>query len=256
MKISPFTDFAELKVEKSKIFYTENPICNFCLFEKNGYIINAKSGQIVTDTNRAFIENGILKIRFADEYLPIMSAVIRTEGQCAYCGRKLEQEKITVEHIMPKCRGGITGFKNIAAACNNCNNKKTFFTIEEFEVYKKLRENRDTHGAREYLKKCEKDMNSCKREGIFTKMPGVEVEKFEIEKIVVKQSLEISYNYSSKKERVERNHVAEYGRLRRPLVIDKNNILLESKQLYELAKDYNFTVVPVVILQDVECTET
>ena len=45
---------------------------------------------------------------------------------CAYCGKK---KSITMDHIIPKSRGGTNGVDNIAPACKECNNKKDNTTL-------------------------------------------------------------------------------------------------------------------------------
>jgi 5-methylcytosine-specific restriction endonuclease McrA len=41
---------------------------------------------------------------------------------CAYCGTKLTKENRTVEHIIPRCRGGSAlGRENTIPACRVCN---------------------------------------------------------------------------------------------------------------------------------------
>lgn len=41
---------------------------------------------------------------------------------CAYCGeRMLDPEKTTLDHIIPKSRGGSNHFRNLTPACFQCN---------------------------------------------------------------------------------------------------------------------------------------
>lgn len=41
---------------------------------------------------------------------------------CQYCGRKLDE--LTLDHVVPKSKGGKTIWENVVAACKKCNNKK------------------------------------------------------------------------------------------------------------------------------------
>jgi len=41
---------------------------------------------------------------------------------CQYCGVK--QNKMTIDHVIPKSKGGATNFENCVAACRPCNNTK------------------------------------------------------------------------------------------------------------------------------------
>lgn len=56
--------------------------------------------------------------------IPIL---IRDEYMCAYCGRKAD----TVDHIMPKSKGGTEDPSNLVACCKRCNMKKNNRTPEE-----------------------------------------------------------------------------------------------------------------------------
>lgn len=55
----------------------------------------------------------------------------RDEHQCQYCGADLYREKITVEHVLPRSRGGPTTWENCVAACENCNARKADQTPQE-----------------------------------------------------------------------------------------------------------------------------
>lgn len=44
----------------------------------------------------------------------------RDKASCGYCGRRAE----TVDHILPRSRGGATTWLNTVAACRPCNSRK------------------------------------------------------------------------------------------------------------------------------------
>lgn len=39
------------------------------------------------------------------------------EGHCGYCGEKLAFDKMTIDHIFPRCFGGGDGFDNLICCC-------------------------------------------------------------------------------------------------------------------------------------------
>lgn len=43
---------------------------------------------------------------------------------CAYCGRQLTRDTLTIDHIMPVSRGGPWWLENTCIACNQCNYHK------------------------------------------------------------------------------------------------------------------------------------
>lgn len=57
--------------------------------------------------------------------------VLKRDGyECAYCGQKLGYKAATVDHIIPRCRGGKHIWKNVVIACKKCNNFKDDKTPE------------------------------------------------------------------------------------------------------------------------------
>lgn len=56
--------------------------------------------------------------------------ILRRDGHaCQYCGRR--GERLTVDHIVPRSRGGETTWTNVVAACLRCNLKKGNRTLKE-----------------------------------------------------------------------------------------------------------------------------
>lgn len=55
----------------------------------------------------------------------------RDDYTCQYCGDTLGLGKLTVEHIMPRSRGGPTTWDNCVAACRTCNSRKADKTPKE-----------------------------------------------------------------------------------------------------------------------------
>lgn len=55
----------------------------------------------------------------------------RDNNTCQYCGEKLPTEELTIEHIVPKSRGGKTTWDNCVLACVKCNTQKANRLPEE-----------------------------------------------------------------------------------------------------------------------------
>jgi 5-methylcytosine-specific restriction endonuclease McrA len=53
----------------------------------------------------------------------------RDSHKCQYCGKK--NVELTIDHIIPKSRGGGDTWENLISACVSCNNKKGSRTPEE-----------------------------------------------------------------------------------------------------------------------------
>jgi 5-methylcytosine-specific restriction endonuclease McrA len=55
--------------------------------------------------------------------------VLRRDGnRCQYCGHR---ERLTLDHVVPRSRGGPDSWDNLVAACVPCNNRKGNRTPEE-----------------------------------------------------------------------------------------------------------------------------
>jgi len=48
----------------------------------------------------------------------------RDKYRCQYCGTKLDIEKSTYDHVVPRSQGGRTEWTNIVISCSPCNLKK------------------------------------------------------------------------------------------------------------------------------------
>ena len=57
------------------------------------------------------------------------NVITRDGSQCAYCGKK--KQSLTIDHIIPRSRGGDTSFENCVASCKSCNYKKGNRTPKE-----------------------------------------------------------------------------------------------------------------------------
>ncbi len=49
---------------------------------------------------------------------------IRDHYICQYCGKNYTQNKLTIDHVLPRSRGGATIWENVVTACHYCNIKK------------------------------------------------------------------------------------------------------------------------------------
>ncbi|MDZ8026852.1 MAG: HNH endonuclease [Nostoc sp. SerVER01] len=46
------------------------------------------------------------------------------DSNCWWCRQNLPQEKLTIEHLLPKSRGGSNSFENLRLSCFKCNNTR------------------------------------------------------------------------------------------------------------------------------------
>ncbi len=48
----------------------------------------------------------------------------RDHNTCQYCGRRFDRADLTLDHVVPRCRGGLSEWENIVVACLKCNTRK------------------------------------------------------------------------------------------------------------------------------------
>lgn len=63
----------------------------------------------------------------------------RTKGCCAYCGKR--KKIMTLDHVIPICKGGEHSHSNLILACKNCNSSKRERLLEDWapHLVKKIR---------------------------------------------------------------------------------------------------------------------
>ena len=57
--------------------------------------------------------------------------LLRDNFCCQYCGKKVSNKDFTVDHIIPRSRGGVNSWENFVVACFPCNIKKRDRTPKE-----------------------------------------------------------------------------------------------------------------------------
>jgi 5-methylcytosine-specific restriction endonuclease McrA len=50
--------------------------------------------------------------------------LLRDRDTCQYCGAMPGRKRLTIDHILPRSRGGVTSWENCVAACEACNHRK------------------------------------------------------------------------------------------------------------------------------------
>src|SRR5579863_2794728 len=56
---------------------------------------------------------------------------LRDENRCQFCGKKFNTHQLSLDHVVPRSRGGQTTWENIVCACLECNVRKGGRTPEE-----------------------------------------------------------------------------------------------------------------------------
>jgi len=57
--------------------------------------------------------------------------LLRDRNTCQFCGNLFPAAELTLDHVMPRARGGRSSWENLVASCYACNNRKGDRTPEE-----------------------------------------------------------------------------------------------------------------------------
>ncbi len=55
----------------------------------------------------------------------------RDHYSCQYCGKRFRSQDLTLDHVLPRSRGGTSTWENVVVACYRCNRKKSNRTPHE-----------------------------------------------------------------------------------------------------------------------------
>jgi 5-methylcytosine-specific restriction endonuclease McrA len=64
------------------------------------------------------------RIPYQTRALSRKNILLRDRYTCQFCGRVLPASELTLDHVVPRSRGGHTDWDNLVACCHSCNNLK------------------------------------------------------------------------------------------------------------------------------------
>lgn len=205
----------------------------------------------------AYVENGELYLKrnvaFKDLQIKLAYCIYGKEI-CRCCGKEMHKSEVTIDHIIPQEVGGLTITNNLIPYCRGCNNKKTDMMPSRF---KRFIECEDSKARREILKQAVKENETLKGDKKFKHFKKYlkPPEKLEIRMIKgYRPNYEVDRE-KSKKYIKTRNFYQTYGRLQKPVVVDKNLYLLGGYTSLKFLIDNDIDIADVVVLENVEIVD-
>ncbi len=64
------------------------------------------------------------RIPFQGRALSRKSILLRDRNTCQFCARMLPASELTLDHVIPRSRGGESTWENLVTCCHPCNNQK------------------------------------------------------------------------------------------------------------------------------------
>lgn len=97
-------------------------------FECGRYIVTPRLKILLPDVILLKVYNGYV---IREVHLCRRNIFLRDRNQCQYCGKVLPKQELTIDHVIPRSRGGKDSWDNLVLACLQCNLKKGNRTPEE-----------------------------------------------------------------------------------------------------------------------------
>lgn len=106
--------------------------CQLSQLDQNGYFISTVKFRVrVPEVIILRVFNGFVRqeVRFSRRNI-----FERDKNTCQYCGRKMPKTELTLDHVIPRSRGGIDSWDNLVLACMHCNVQKGCRTPDEAQM--------------------------------------------------------------------------------------------------------------------------
>lgn len=104
------------------------------LFLGKAELVHEVEGEALRTVNATFPKPSIIRLNryvsfpYKGVELTRQNIFKRDEKKCQYCGHKGE---LTLDHVVPRSKGGPSNWSNLTTACRPCNSKKGHHTPEE-----------------------------------------------------------------------------------------------------------------------------
>ena len=97
--------------------------------EENGHFLHAARIAMRVPSVIRLLE--YRRIPHQSRALSRKNILLRDRNTCQYCATVLPSGELTLDHVIPRSRGGSSTWENLVACCHPCNNRKGSRTPEE-----------------------------------------------------------------------------------------------------------------------------
>src|SRR5579885_3406621 len=108
--------------------------------EEHGLTLHAQRSRIAMPSVIRLLE--YRRIPHQTRALSRKNILLRDRNTCQYCGEPFQPSDLTLDHVIPRSRGGASTWENLVACCHSCNRRKGNQLLHELEDMKLLREPR------------------------------------------------------------------------------------------------------------------
>jgi len=119
--------------------------------EENGHFLHAQRLAMRLPSVIRLLE--YRRIPHQTRALSRKNILLRDRNTCQYCGAVLASGELTLDHVVPRSRGGLSTWENLVACCHPCNHRKGNQLLIETDL-KLLREPRafNLHTSRHIMR--------------------------------------------------------------------------------------------------------
>ena len=118
-------------------------VCNVrravVLLAKEKAVMIEQNGHLVTSERLSFPSPSVIRLAYhIKRPRPVVKMtrrelLARDDHTCQYCGRR--GHDLTLDHVIPRHKGGKHTWENLVSACRACNHRKGGKTLEEARMY-------------------------------------------------------------------------------------------------------------------------
>jgi 5-methylcytosine-specific restriction endonuclease McrA len=102
-------------------------------------VVSTYGDKMIRSVSKAFEMPKVIKLRRYINLAKNLSTIrysrknilIRDDNTCQYCAKRCTGKEATLDHVLPRSRGGGSSWTNIVLACRKCNGKKDNKTPKE-----------------------------------------------------------------------------------------------------------------------------
>jgi len=120
--------------------------------EENGHFLHAARIAMRVPSVIRLLE--YRRIPHQSRALSRKNILLRDRNTCQYCSVVLPSSELTLDHVIPRSRGGNSTWENLVACCHSCNRRKGNRMLNELDDMKLLKEPRSfsLHTSRQIMR--------------------------------------------------------------------------------------------------------
>jgi 5-methylcytosine-specific restriction endonuclease McrA len=120
--------------------------------EEHGLMLHAQRSRMAMPSVIRLLE--YRRIPHQTRALSRKNILLRDRNTCQYCSVVLPSSELTLDHVIPRSRGGSSTWENLVACCHGCNRRKGNRLLHELDDMKLLREPRtfSLHTSRQIMR--------------------------------------------------------------------------------------------------------